>query len=165
MIAARVHKGTASLTTLATAAIVALAVAALVLLGGCNAQTTAVRETVMRYNETLADAYERPDAELMTRLTSPKEKTRITMYVLYQLKQNKLLRVTLKQLDFVSVTIDETVATARSREDWTYQHLNKDTRKALDKPAKIHYDATYKLVYAKGRWVVDSLVAKEPGSK
>ena len=155
------RRGAASPAAVATAAAAGILVVGALAAQGCASQEAAVRETIVRYNDTLADAYERPDPELMRRLVGARERERIAMYILFQLKQGKVLRTTLNRLRFVSIAIKDNRAVAKTQEDWTFQHLQKDTKRVLDKPRKIHYDATYGLLYTKGRWIVDRLMVKE----
>lgn len=138
----------------------------LVFSAGCvTKEEKAVRQTVTKYNENLALALKRPQPELMLSLTTPKEYERILTYILYWQQQKKILSSRLNNLNIEQVEIEGEKATVKTREQWSYEHLDRENRKVVKPTADINYQATYRLEKIKGKWVVASLEVKDDRKK
>jgi hypothetical protein len=138
----------------------------LALSAGCmTKEEQAVRQVVTKYNENLTLALKRPQPELMNGLTTSLEGKRITTYLSYFYQQNKVMDSQLKSLEFIKVEIRDQKAVVRTKEQWSYKHLDLTSRKVVKPEKIINYQATYQLEKTNKKWVVASLEVKDDRKK
>lgn len=143
-----------------------LSLSLLALSAGCmTKEEQAVRQVVTKYNENLTLALKRPQPELMNGLTTSVESKRIANYIMYFYQQKKLLDSQQKSLEFINVEIQDQKAVVRTKEQWSYQHLDVASRKVVKPEEIINYQATYQLEKTKDKWVVASLEVKDDRKK
>ncbi|AVX21379.1 hypothetical protein SAMN02745885_00645 [Carboxydocella sporoproducens DSM 16521] len=127
------------------------------ILSGCSRGEKAYLETVKDYNETLAIALLRPQPELMTRIATAKEQSRILTYILYWQQKKKVIENQLLELKLEKTEKSQDMVVVFTSEKWRYRHLDTVTRKAVDDWRQGEYRVKYYLTPVKGdkRWLVD----------
>jgi|GEM_PF-1540812 hypothetical protein len=131
----------------------------------CSGEVRKVKNLVTVYNKVLIDAYLRPEPRLMENFTSKREYIRIESYIMYLLKNNKMLKGDLKELVFESVRVKGDEAEAVTKERWVYMYIDARTRKPVSKEYDAIFLNTYYLKKQGGRWVVDRLESEEVGGE
>ena len=132
-------------------------------LTACTRGEVELKNTVSAYTQMLAEALAKPDAEKMKFFASSSEIIRIDSYILLMLKDKKVLKSTLQQLDFHGVTIDKKkmVATVTTHEEWTFYYVDEKSRQPISKEERIAYNNVYHLISEQGHWVVDKVDMNE----
>jgi hypothetical protein len=138
---------------------------ALLLAVACSGEKRKVENVVTVYNEVLIDAYLRPNPKLMQNFTSTRERIKIESYMSYLLKENKIFRGDLVEMNFEDVKIKEDEAEVLTKERWLYMYIDARTRRPLSKEYDTVFSSTYYLKKIKGRWVVDRLDSEEVESE
>jgi hypothetical protein len=153
----------------------AAAVLALIAPAGCardrlSADEHAARTAVVRYNESLVQAYRTGNRELMRDVAALEEVERIGNIVASLAAAGRTMEARQTGFRVLGVTINERedgVTLVETLETWTYEHraLADRDRPAPAKEAK--YRLAYNLVRAGGRFVVHRIVEHElpPGER
>jgi hypothetical protein len=121
-------------------------------------------EVVRRYNDALRDAYIRPDPDLVARYTTPEEHSRVTEYILYLLKQERLLSCELHGLDVVETRVEDSEVSVRTKERWTCTKVSSETRLPAEEEEIFSQEVLYRLVLQDERWVISELEVVSPHS-
>lgn len=125
----------------------------------------AAKEAVERYNKILVQAYNRPNPDLMEKITTEEELKRVALYIMFNLTNNRVLKAHLDELKFDEVKIEKKRwAKVKTIENWSYKYLDFKTKKIVVPVKKARYKVTYTLEKRKGRWLVSSLSQREQGT-
>ncbi len=153
----------------------AAAVLALIAPAGCardrlSADEHAARTAVVRYNETLVQAYRTGNRELMRDVAALEEVERIGSVVGSLAAAGRTMEARQTGFQVLGVTInprEDGVTLVETLETWIYEHRDMADR---DRPApakEAKYRLAYNLVRAGGRFVVHRIVEHElpPGER
>lgn len=132
-------------------------------LTACTRGEVELKNTVSAYTQMLAEALAQPDADKMKFFASASEIIRIDSYILLMLKDKKVLKSALQQLDFHGVTIDKKTmtATVTTHEEWSFYYVDEKSRQPISKEERIAYNNVYHLISEQGHWVVDKIDMNE----
>ncbi|GAM10211.1 hypothetical protein OR1_02499 [Geobacter sp. OR-1] len=135
-------------------------------LTGCTRGEVELKNTVSAYIQMLTESLAKPDAAKMKFFASQAEIARIDSYILFMLKEKKVLNSTMQKLDFRGVEIDkdQTKATVTAYEEWTYHYVDEKSRQPISKEEAIAYNNVYHLIKDQGHWVVDKIDSNETQS-
>lgn len=78
-------------------------------------------------------------------------------------ERNRRLRASLERIDFGAVQLNEAArhATVRTREVWSYEHVDAARHISLGSVKRVEYDLLYTLERQGNRWLVAALALKE----
>ena len=141
----------------------------LVLIAGCQRQSgdeRAVRETVRRYNQLLAEGYSRMDMEPLMEVATREEFSRVLHHMTALKEAGLRLESKLKKLEFTGESItDPRTARVTTREIWDFAQVGtisgKDDLRAVD---VVHF-LSYDLVKNGEKWLVKRVVPLEAGQR
>ena len=109
--------------------------------------------------------YHVADSDVATPTMSPDEEVRVNSYVEFNREKGRVIDQHLESMVFGKSSIEGTRAVLRARERWVYQYLAISDQKPLSPQYQVTYDTTYTVVaVAPGRWTVDHVEVKSPGS-
>lgn len=130
-----------------------------VLLVGCGRKTE-LQQVIESYNQSLVAAHNSQDSEKITDV-SPGEKTRVGMYIVFNMSKNQKMELILHKLTIVSEKINYKKAVVDTEENWSYRYLATSQSGESTLWQKIRYKTKYKLIKSKKKWLVDNVDARE----
>lgn len=148
-----------------------IALVTAIVLGGCHngggAESTAVKGTIMRYNQLLSDGYRSLNMNPLQEVATPEQATRLYHHMAALGEGKVRMDSTLKNIEFVKVTFPTSgEAAVNTRETWDFAHLDIGTGKKVYEERGFVYEMEYLLKPAQGRWIiynVTTLGGKEAG--
>ncbi|MDA8234784.1 MAG: hypothetical protein M0Z31_08320 [Clostridia bacterium] len=151
-----------------------------ILLTGCgpSGEEKNIQTVIRKYNNNLPIALESQNTTILEGLATEKELGRVLIFTSVMKKENKIVQAKMEKLEFVDINIEKVVekgtkprnpldigglpkAKAKTKEVWSFQYLDVNTKKPLDKVQKLKYDATFTLVKQNDQWLVHSIEFKE----
>lgn len=149
----------------------------LLLLTGCgliDGEEKNIQTLIRNYNKNLPIALESQNTTILEGLATEKELGRVLIFTSVMKAENKIVQAKLENLQFVDINIEETgdkstkprnpldisglpKAKAKTKEVWSFQYLDINSRKPVHKVQKVKYNATYTLVKQNDQWLVHSI--------
>lgn len=136
---------------------------------GCGARETEeeflVKNAVRKYNTALVESYRTGDPSLLDSLATEPEIHRVDILIATLQGQNRRLRASLERIDFGDVQVEGArLATVRTREVWSYEHVDATRQTRVGDLRRIEYDLLYSLERHGAKWLVASLAHSEERS-
>jgi len=120
-----------------------------------------IRNTVIKYNETLPLAYAGETAILKS-VATEREMQRVELFKVQLAEENKVIRVNPVSLEVNEIERNPSgEVCVQALEIWEYRHLDSAALKPLGQWSKIRYKAVYRLVSSDKGWLVDSIDFEE----
>ena len=136
-------------------------------IGGCDVDTAkdtqAVKDTIRRYNQLLAEGYARMNMTPL-REVATEEHTQKPYHHMSALGEAKIrMESELVDIEFLDIQLPKKdLAGVRTREKWNYSHTNIDSKMPSQTVVQgLIYTLSYELVRNDGRWFVSSVSAWE----
>jgi hypothetical protein len=117
------------------------------------------QEAIESYLAWLTYAFRNMDSEVATPTMTPDLAQRTAYYITMNAADEKALNQRLDSLTFVQVEVQDTVATVKTNETWTFNYLSLRTGN-FDEPQVVRYEATYTVLMIDGIWRVQSVDVK-----
>jgi uncharacterized lipoprotein YehR (DUF1307 family) len=137
-------------------ALLTLGLIVVFLISGCGkSEEDFIKETVRKYNSLLSVSLRRANADRMEKITNPWELSRIDSYIMYLMKENKVVLTKLESISFTKLKQSKNRAFVETKERWLYQYADAKRKKPIGKPMRIWYKMKYDLEKKKERWIVD----------
>lgn len=143
----------------------AIAIALALFLTGCapivlSADERAIRSTIESYNTLLVEGYRSLDMTSMREVATQLQAEDEYIYMSSLAEGGVRLDATLKDLEFVKMSVEATSALVETRETWDYVHYGRDDGKLLLEQRGLVYKLAYDLEkQADGRWLVSDIRA------
>ena len=121
-----------------------------------NAQ--AVKDTVLRYNQLLAEAYATMNMNPLQEVATADQAAKEYRHMAALGEAKIRMESTLKSIEFTGITFpgrDE--ASAMTRETWDYTHIDTRTRVPVNVQTNVSYTLKYALKKENARWHVVSI--------
>lgn len=138
----------------------------LALVTGCSAgprisdDEKAIRTTLGRYNELLTQGYRALDMNQMREVATPAQAESEYIHMSSLAEGGVRLDPTLKRLDFLSVSIEATSATAETQETWDYRHYSRTSGELVLEETGLVYHLAWDLEkQPTGQWLVSDVRA------
>lgn len=136
---------------------------------GCGARETEeeflVKNAVRKYNTALVESYRTGDPSLLDGLATEPEIRRVDILIATLQGQNRRLRASLERIDFAGVQVEGAhLATVRTREVWSYEHVDASRQTRVGDRRRIESDLLYSLERHGAKWLVASLAHSEERS-
>jgi hypothetical protein len=136
--------------------VLALSLVVTLLISGCGeSEEDLIKKTVQKYNDLLSTSLRRANADRMEKITNPWELSRIDSYIMYLMKENKVVLTKLESLSFTKLKRNKNRAFVETKERWLYQYADAKRKKPIGKPMRIWYKMKYDLEKKKERWIID----------
>lgn len=135
----------------------------LVAMMGCSRGEVELKNTVTAYTKMLSEALAKPDPKVMEYFTTSLERQRIEAYIMFLLKDKRVLISTVRQLEFTGITRDSKAkaATMMTSETWSYHYVDEKSRQPITQEDVISYHNVYHLIEEDGHWVVEKVDVTE----
>jgi len=124
-----------------------------------------VKNVVITYNRVLAKAQGEMKPNMMERLTSLTQLSKIDNYLAYLLKNKKTIVSEMKDISFNDINVGKEQAVVVTKERWIYYYVDPVSRMPVSEEYDVIYGNTYQLKKVKGAWVVDNIESRELGGK
>lgn len=118
-------------------------------------------KAVLKYNEVLAEVYQRNDSQILSPYATPREVNRVMMHLLFFEKEKITADMESEDIEFTSALIDLEKGVVKTKEKWVYREFNLESGETILPKQEFRYHATYHLLRDKGRWKVDQVEAKK----
>jgi hypothetical protein len=132
-------------------------------IGSCGvdagSDTGAVKDTIFKYNELLAQGYAKMDVTPLQEVATQEQAKKVYNHMA-ALGEGKIrMEAQLMDIDFLDVQFSEkNVAQVETRETWNYTHANTDTKMPGQTIVEgLIYTLSYQLVMGHGQWFVSSV--------
>jgi hypothetical protein len=141
-----------------------LSLALLIFFGafGCptspDPNTQAVKETILRYNQLLAEGYANMNMNPLQEVATADQAGKEYRHMAALGETNIRMAAVLKSIEFSGIVVSrEGSASAVTNEAWDYTHLNVRTRTPVATQKDIVYILKYELKHENRRWLVASI--------
>jgi hypothetical protein len=134
------------------------------LLVGCSSarpsEHEAVRKTILRYNDLLAQGYRSLDMNPMQEVATKLQAEAEYIHMSSLAEGGVRLDPELRHIEFVKVSVEATSASVETRERWDYRHYARaDGKLALEQTGLVYVLAWDLERQADGRWLVSDVRA------
>jgi hypothetical protein len=136
---------------------IALSAVLAFLLAGCSGTDIELKNLIRTYTGLLSEAYHTKNFATMTRFVSGHYIDQIDMYIQWQMKERRLLKINSIDMEFesIEVTRDGKRAVVRTTERWSQHFVDSDTKARLTEDESIFYANTYEIVKKEKRWMIE----------
>ncbi len=127
-----------------------------------SADEKQVKDTVMRYNQLLAEGYQKLNMNPLQEAATTKQAEKAYFHMAALGEGRVRMESTLKKIKFIDMTIQqENKATVRTKEVWDFRHINIDTKQVVLEKKDFEYIITYELLKERGSWLVANVIVAE----
>lgn len=138
----------------------ALAVAGCVAPSKPSPEEAAVRDVISRYNQMIIQGYRALNMNGMSQVATRLQSEDEYVFMSSLAEGGVRLDATLKDLKFLKVSVEETSATAETREVWDYKHYGRDDGKLRLEESGLVYHLAWDLEkQSTGEWLVSDVRA------
>ena len=136
-------------------------------IGACSIDagkdTRAAKDTILRYNQLLAEGYAKMDMTLLQKVATQEQAKKVYNHLAALGEAKIRMESELVDIDFLDVQLpEENVAQVNTRETWNYTHVNIDTKMPGQTIVEgLIYILSYGLVMEHGQWFVSSVTVLE----
>ena len=138
-----------------------------VLLAGCGPcagdDVKAARDTVLKYNQLLAEGYAKMDMTLLQKVATQEQAEKVYTHMAALGEAKIRMESQLVDIHFFDVRWpEENVAQVKTRETWNYTHVNIDAKMPRQTTVTgLVYTLSYVLLLQHGQWFVSSVTVLE----
>jgi len=136
----------------------AIYVIGIIFFSGCvseNPEEKRIKTVIAKYNIAVIEAYKNQYFDYLKESADEKEFRKIYVITIGFLQGNRILESELLSLAFKEIKIEDSVATVKTSEDWSYRWVDYRTREEVEPLKDLHYEMIYHLVKKDGRWLVE----------
>jgi hypothetical protein len=139
----------------------------LVWIGACSIDagkdTRAAKDTILRYNQLLAEGYAKMDMTLLQKVATQEQAKKVYTHMAALGEAKIRMESELVDIDFLDVQLPkENVAQVKTKETWNYTHVNIDTKMPGQTIVEgLVYTISYELVMQDGQWFVSIVTVLE----
>jgi hypothetical protein len=143
-------------------------------IGGCHfgreKDTRVVKDTILRYNQLLAEGYAKMNMTPLQEVATAEQATRV-YYHMAALREAKIrMESQLVDIEFLDIQFPKKdSAKVKTREKWNYTHININSKMPAQTVVQgLIYNLSYDLIKKDGKWFVSSvsvLEEKKPSEK
>jgi len=138
----------------------ALAVAGCIAPSAPSPEEAAIRDVISRYNEMIIQGYRALNMNGMAQVATKLQSEDEYVYMSSLAEGGVRLDATLKDLQFLKVSVDATSATAETRETWDYRHYGRQDGKLVREENGLVYHLAWDLEkQPTGEWLVSDVRA------
>jgi hypothetical protein len=120
--------------------------------------TQAVKDTILRYNQLLADGYANMNMNPLQEVATADQAGKEYRHMAALGETNIRMEALLKSIEFSAVVVSrEGTASAVTKEVWGYTHLDVRTRTPVARQKDVVYTLKYELKQENRRWLVASI--------
>jgi len=120
--------------------------------------TQAVKDTILRYNQLLAEGYANMNMNPLQEVATADQAGKEYRHMAALGETNIRMEAVLKSIEFSEIVVSrEGTASAVTNEAWDYTHLNVRTRTPVTTQKDIVYTLKYELKHENRRWLVASI--------
>ena len=134
---------------------------------GTGKETKEVKDTILRYNQLLAEGYARMNMTPLQEVATLEQATKVYHHMAALGEAKIRMESKLAGIEFLDIQFPgENLAKVKTKEKWNYTHVNINTKMPAQSVVQgLIYNLSYELVKKNGKWLVSSVsVLEEPNA-
>jgi hypothetical protein len=132
-------------------------------LSGTGKETQEVKETIVRYNQLLAEGYSKMDMTPLQEVATPEQAIKVYHHMAALGEAKIRMESKLTNIEFLDIQFPKKdFAKVKTKEKWDYTHINIGTKMPAQTVVQgLIYKLSYELVKKNGKWYVSSVSVLE----
>jgi hypothetical protein len=130
---------------------------------GTEKDTKMVKDTILRYNQLLAEGYAKMNMTPLQEVATLEHATKVYHHMAALGEAKIRMESQLVGIEFLDIQFPKKdIAKVKTREKWNYTHVNINTKMPAQTIVKgLTYNLSYDLIKKDGRWLVSSVSVLE----
>lgn len=117
-----------------------------------------IKDTILKYNHALMEAYEREEFDVLKDVTTEREFKKVVVYIQSYAAAGEKIRAIPKEIKIKKIKkIDKIKVEAITNEKWRYERLELDTGRNLVPETLYEYEMRYEIIKENDKWKVATL--------